>query len=91
MRLSDDDGDKNNIDSQKVQQASLHSDTNKQPSDLQGDGGTMAAELPQPRDNNSEEDDSSSSDDEESLFLSSVIDHLCPTRGNRRRVNGGRT
>jgi hypothetical protein len=65
---------KNIIDSQKVQQASLHLDTNKQPSDLQGDGGTTAAELPPPRDDNSGEDDSSSSDDEESLFLSSVID-----------------
>ncbi len=73
-RFSDDDGDKNNIDSQKVQQASLHLDTNKQPSDLQGDGGTTAAELPPPRDNNSGEDGSSSSDDKESLFLSSVID-----------------
>jgi hypothetical protein len=50
-RFSDNDGDKNNIDSQKVQQASLHSDTNEQPSDLQGDSGTMAAELPPPRDN----------------------------------------
>ena len=42
-RFSDNDGDKNNIDSQRVQQASLHSNTNKQPSDLQGDGGTAAA------------------------------------------------
>jgi hypothetical protein len=74
LRFSDNDGDKNNIDSQKVQQASLHLDTNEQPSDLQGDGGTTAAELPPPKDNNSGEDDSSSSDDEESLFLSSVID-----------------
>ncbi len=64
LRFSDNDGDKNNIDSQKVQQASLCLDTNKQPSDLQGDGGTTAAELPPPRDNNSGEDDSSSSDDE---------------------------
>ncbi len=53
LRFSDNGSDKNNIDSQKVQQASLHLDTNKQPSDLQGDGGTMAAELPPPRDNNS--------------------------------------
>ncbi len=61
-RFSDNDGDKNSIDSQKVQQASLHSDTNKQPSDLQGDGGTTAAELPPPRDNNLGEDNSSSSE-----------------------------
>ncbi len=74
LRFSDNDGDKNNIDSQKMQQASLHSNTNKQPSDLQGDGGTTAAELPPPRDNNLGEDNSSSSDDEESLFLASVID-----------------
>jgi hypothetical protein len=74
LRFSDNDSDKNNIDSQKVQQASIHLDTNKQPSDLQGDSGTMAAELPPPRDNNSGEDNSSSSDDEESLSLSSVID-----------------
>ncbi len=73
-RFSDNDGDKNIIDSQKVQQASLHLDTNKQPSDLQGDGGKTAAELLPPRNNNSGEDDSSSSDDEERLFLSSVID-----------------
>ncbi len=57
-----------------MQQASLHLDTNEQPSDLQGDGETTAAELPPPRDNNSGEDYSSSSDDEESLFLSSVKD-----------------
>ncbi len=72
-RFSDNDGDKNNIHSQKVQQASLHLDTNEQPSDLQGDGGTTAAELPPSRDKNSGEDNSSSLDDEESLFLSSVI------------------
>jgi hypothetical protein len=57
-----------------VQQASLHSDTSKQPSDLQGDNGTTSAELSPPRDNNSGEDNSSSSDNEESLFSSSVID-----------------
>jgi hypothetical protein len=74
LRFSDNDGDKNNIDSQKVQQASLHLDTNEQPSDLQGDGGTTTAELPPPRDNNSGEDNSSSSDNEESQFSSSVID-----------------
>jgi hypothetical protein len=45
---SSNNGDKNNIDSQKVQKESLHSDTNEQPSDLQGDGGTTAAELPPP-------------------------------------------
>ncbi len=73
-RFSDNDSDENKIDSQKVQHASLHSDTNEQPSDLQGVGGTTAAELPPPRDNNSGEDDSSSSDDEESLFSSSTID-----------------
>ncbi len=65
---------KNNIDYQKVQQASLHLDTNAQHSYLQDDGGTTAAELPPPRDNDSGEVDSSSSDNEESLFLSSVID-----------------
>ncbi len=42
-RFSDNDGDENNIDSQKVQQASLHLDTNKQPSDLQGNGGTTGS------------------------------------------------
>jgi hypothetical protein len=52
-KFSDNDGDKNNIDSQKVQQASLYLDTNEQPSDLQGDGRTTTAELPPPRDNNS--------------------------------------
>ncbi len=57
-----------------MQQASLHLDTNEQPSDLQGDNGTTAAELPPPRDNNSGEDKSSSLHNEESLFLSSVID-----------------
>jgi hypothetical protein len=73
-RFPNNDGDENNIDSQKKQHASLHLNTNEQPSDLQGDSGTTAAELPPPRDNNLGEDDSSSSDDEESLFLSSVID-----------------
>ncbi len=58
LRSSDNDGDKNNIYSQKVQQASLHLDTNEWPSDLQGDGGTTSAELPPSRDNNSGEDDS---------------------------------
>ncbi len=48
VRFSDNYGDKNNIDSQKVQQESLHLDTNEQPSNLQGDGGTTAAELPPP-------------------------------------------
>ncbi len=92
LRFSDNDGDKNDIDSQKVQQASLHSDTNEQPSDLQGDSGTTAAELPSPRDNNSGEDNSSSSDNEKSLFFVFIDrSHLCPTRGNRRRGNGGRT